>query len=176
MNLWQDKLTYSQSKIDSDIQTIKKYFPHCIAVEKTPAEIDRQGVDYIVTLHGGAKIFIDAKTRERGASRYWKHGVPEIALEIYSVVEQKKLGWTLSGTSKAHYILYTFDAADSELFYMFPFQILRKVFYENGQRWIDEYGQKTQASDGWHSSAVFVPADVVLQAVSEIMSYRSESA
>ena len=176
MNLWQGKLTFSQSKIDSDIQAIKKYFPQCVAVEKTDVEIDRQGVDYIATLRGGAKIFIDAKTREKGASRYWKHGVPEIALEIYSVVEQKKIGWTLSSSSKAHYILYTFDAADSEEFYMFPFQILRKAFYKNGRRWIDEYGQKTQASDKWHSSAVFVPANVVLQEVSEIMSYRSESA
>lgn len=173
MNLWQDKLTFSQSKIDSDIQVIKKYFPHCLTVEKTDVELDRQGIDYIGTLRGGAKIFIDAKTREKGASRYWKHGAPEIALEIYSIVEQKKLGWALSGTSKAHYILYTFDVTDSENFYMFPFQLLRKVFYENGRHWIDEYGQKTQVSDNWHSSAVFVPANVVVQAISAIMNYRS---
>lgn len=173
MNLWQDKLSYSHSKIDSDIQIIKEYFPHCTDVTKTSVDVDRQGIDYVATLQDGAKIFIDAKTREKGASRYWKYGSPEIALEIYSVVEQKKLGWTLSGTSKAHYILYTFDKSDCENFYMFPFQSLRKAFFENGRRWVETYGTKTQSSDRWHSSAVFVPADIVLQAINQTMSDRS---
>lgn len=167
MNLWQEKFKYSQSKIDSDMQIIKDFFPACVSVEKTSVDTDKQGVDYIATLSGGAKIFIDAKTREKGASRYWKYGEPEIALELRSVVETNKIGWALSGASKAHYILYTFDPTDSEKFYMFPFQLLRKAFYENGRQWIHEYGKKTQTSDGWHSSAVFVPANTVLQAVSK---------
>lgn len=169
MNLWQEKLTYSQAQIDSDIRRIKNYFPHCSEVVKTSVDFDRQGVDYIATLKGGIQIFIDAKTRVKGSSRYWKHGEPELALEIYSVVESKKLGWTLSTESKAHYILYTFDPTDSDKFYVLPFQILRKVFVENGRQWIEKYGKKIQASDNWHSSAVFVPANVVMQAVNHAM-------
>ena len=161
MNLWQDKLSFSQSKIDLDMRLIKNYFPRCVNVKKTDIETDKQGIDYIATLDDGAKIFIDAKTREKGAKRFWKHGVPEIALEIYSNTEEKKLGWTLSGSTKAHYILYTFDAAGSDKFYIFPFQILRKVFFENGKCWIEKYGKKLQESDSWHSQAVFVPDCVV---------------
>lgn len=169
MNLWQDKFKYSKAQIESDIKKIKAFFPLCSKVEKTAADMDKQGVDYVAVLKGGAKIFIDAKTREKGASRYWRYGKPEIALEIRSVVEKNKLGWTLSDTSKAHYILYTFDSSDSERFFMIPFQLLRKAFWENGRQWIEHYGKKTQRSDGWHSTAVFVPADIVSQAVSQIM-------
>lgn len=168
MNLWQDKLNYSQAKVDSDMAIIKNYFPRCVDVQKSSLEEDKNGVDYIATLTGGAKIFIDAKTRERGASRYWKHGEPELALEWYSVVETKKIGWTLSGSAPVHYILYTFNPADTDKFYMLPFQMLRKVFLEKSIEWRALYGEKTQVSDSWHSSAIFVPASVVLSAIQEV--------
>ena len=90
MNLWQDKFSYSQDQIDSDIAKIKNYFPNCSEVVRAKIDDDKQGIDYIATLKGGAQIFIDAKTREKGASCYWKHGEPELALEIYSSVETKK--------------------------------------------------------------------------------------
>lgn len=165
MNLWQDKLTYSQSKMRSDISIIKDFFPKCVDVAKAKVELDKLGIDYIAKLLGGVEIFVDVKTREKGASRYWKYGEPELALEVYSVVESKKLGWTLSDQSKAHYILYTFDPADSKNFFMVPFQLLRKAFMQNGRAWVEEYGLKQQASDSWHSSAVFVPAGVVLDTI-----------
>lgn len=129
MNFWQDKLAYSQAQIDSDISKIKSYFPNCIEVVKTKIEADRQGFDYIATLKGGVQIFIDAKTRMKGASHYWKHGEPELAFEIYSVVEEKKIGWTLNTKSKAHYILYTFDEADSPKFLYLPVSTAPKSFF-----------------------------------------------
>lgn len=169
MNLWQDKLDYSQAQIDSDIRKIKSYFPQCSEVIKTNLEIDRQGVDYIATLQSGVQIFIDVKTRLKGASRYWKHGEAELALEVFSVVETKKVGWTWNINSKTHYILYTFDISDCKNFYFVPFQLLRKAFWGNGRNWQAEYGVKIQESDSWHSSAVFVPASVVLQAIVNTM-------
>lgn len=173
MNLWQDKLSFSQSKIDLDIAKIKSFFPRCKEVIKTDIETDKRGGDYLATLDFGATIYIDAKTREKGARRYWKCGEPEIALEIYSNTENKKLGWTLSASSIAQYILYTFDPFDCEDWYMFPFQLLRKSFYEYGNSWCHKYDTKIQTSDSWHSQAVFVPVSTVLKAINETMSRRT---
>lgn len=168
MNLWKDKLTFSQSKIDSDMAIIKSYFPRCLKVEVCDLVNDKHGSDYIATL-GNTKIFIDAKTREKGASRFWKHGEPELVLEVFSVVEEKKIGWTFSGHSIADYILYTFDPADTDKIYMLPFQSLRKIAFEKIKEWSITYGKKVQESDTWHSMAVFVPASVVLLAINQSM-------
>ncbi len=169
MNLWQEKLTYSQTLIDSDLSRIRRYFPKCQMVGKANLEQDKKGADYIATLKGGAKIFIDVKTRVKGASRYWQYGEPELALESYSVVENEKLGWTLNDSAITDYILFTFDPSDTELFYILPFQQLRKAFWRNFKSWKEIYELKKQASDNWHSSAMFVPASIVVKAVTKLM-------
>ena len=108
MNNFYEKLSYSlghQQTVDCNI--LRSHIPKCIGVEKTSVDIDRTGVDYIATLQGGTKIFIDAKTRTPGCSRYWK-GEPELAIETWSVVEKKIPGWTFNEKSDVDYILYTF--------------------------------------------------------------------
>lgn len=170
MNRWQDKYDFSQTQVDSDFAIIKAYFPKCIEVVKSDITDDKQGIDYLVRLEEGGEIFIDVKRREKGASKYWTHSEPELPLEVWSVVEKKKIGWTINGSLKTHYVLYAFDKLDSEKVYMIPFQLLRKVFLENGRIWAGKYGLKTQDSGQWHSQAIFVPASVVLLAISQIMS------
>lgn len=167
MNLWQDKLAFSQTKIDSDIAIIKSYFPHCIDVKKSDITADKTGVDYVATLIRGAEILIDAKTREKGASQFWKNGEPELALELYSVVEDKKTGWSLNTASPVDYVLYTFSPEDTTNSYMIPFQQLRKVLIEKFAEWQKQYDCKTQESDNWHSQAIFVPVGIVLQAINQ---------
>lgn len=170
MNVFADKLNYSLGEQQNfDIQILKSYIPHCVEIRKSNLVEDRNGVDYVAILKGGSKILIDAKTREKGAKRFWKRNEPELALEVYSVVENNKIGWTLNTSSNVDYILYTFDKDDSNDFYFLPFQMLRKAFLENGKKWKNEYGIKNQASDTWHSSAIFVPASKVINAISEIM-------
>lgn len=176
MNLWQDKFSYSQQQIDSDMSKIKRYFPNCISVIKSDVATDKEGVDYIATLKGGAVIYIDAKTRLEGASRFWKYGEPELPLEIYSVVETKKIGWTLSDSAPVDYIMFTFAPKDTPLFYILPFQQLRKAFWRHFKAWHALYGMKEQASDNWHSSALFVPASVVVGAVSQLMVLKEDLA
>lgn len=172
MNLWNEKLEYSLGQQqDFDIEILKKHIPSCKSVEKTDLETDKSGVDYVATLSSGAKVFIDAKTREAGASRYWKHGEAELALERWSVID-KKIGWTLSTETNVDYILYTFDKSEWDKYYFLPFQLLRKAFIEYGRKWLDEYNdgrQKIQYSDGWRSAAIFVPASVVVNAIRDIM-------
>ena len=171
MNLWNEKLAYSlAAQQDFDISLLKNHIPHCESITKTDIALDKSGVDYIATLSDGAQILIDAKTRIKGASKYWKFGEPELALEVYSVVETQKLGWTLNDSTNVDYILYTFDKSDADVYYFIPFQLLRKVFWENGRNWVDAYGLKIQSSDCWQSTAVFVPASIVLKSVYATMS------
>lgn len=172
MNDWGQKLEYSLSAQQKfDIELLKKHIDKCVSITKTDTELDKKGVDCIAKLDGGSEIYIDAKTREKGCSRYWKEGVPELALEVWSVVK-KKIGWTLSTATNVDYILYTFDREDCEKFFFIPFQLLRQAFYENGRKWKSNYPIKEQQSNTWKSSCMFVPAPIVIRAVTELMQGR----
>ena len=156
-----------------DIRLIKKILPGCVDIQKTDDEQDIAGIDYVAMLRGGATVNIDAKTREKGASRYWKNNEPELALEIWSVVPDDrhtgKTGWTLSESSNVDYILYTFDSSDCNKFFFLPFQLLRTAFRDNCSDWCEQYAVKTQHSNNWDSRAVFVPAPVVIAEINRLM-------
>ena len=173
MHDFQQKLEYSLGSHETfDIGILKKIF-EIDDIRKTDPVIDRTGIDYIATLRRGGIINIDAKTREPGASRFWRYGEPELALEIYSVVptatNSGKTGWTLNEESDVDYILYTFDRSDSDKFYFLPFQLLRNGFRQRYSEWTRKYYRKYQQNYGWMSEAVFVPASVVLDEINRQM-------
>lgn len=168
------KLEYSLGTREVfDIQLLKAIITNCDNIVKTDENLDRQGVDYIATLRRGAEVYIDAKTRECGASKYWKYGEPELALEIYSAIPdvctRGKVGWTLNEASNVDLILYTFDRSDTNKYYLLPFQHLRLAFVQNFHEWCKKYIIKKQYNKQWVSEAVFVPASVVLDAINKIM-------
>jgi len=165
----------------SDIETLKRIIPGCISVKKTTTEQDKEGVDYIATLRRGTEIYIDAKTREKNASRWWKHGEPELACEIWSVMPGGKFntpkehaitGWTLSESKKTDLILYTFDESDCQECFIIGFQHLRMAFIQHFAEWKKRFKVKNQTSYNgsikWESSAVFVPVSHVLNAICEV--------
>lgn len=177
-----ERLQFSKGRRQQvDIETIRAMIPGCIRVVKTNAAQDRRGVDYIATLQGGREIGIDAKSRDAGASRFWRHG-PELALEVWSVLDPVtrkgvKMGWTCSDTTEAEMILFTFAPRDTQAAYLVGFQSLRMAFMYNGRKWLRQYGRNGKAREqytpgrggrsGYISSCVFVPADVVLRAMME---------
>ena len=173
MNNFTECYEYSMGAREQfDASVILKFMPNGATVEKTDSSLDKQGVDYIVTLKDGSTVTIDAKTRKPGAGRYW-HGEPELCLERYSVVEEKKVGW-LFKNSPVHpdYILYTFDKSDTDKFYIFPYVLLRKAAYVNWKLWERRYGIRRQGNTshgGYNSDAIFVPAGVLVRAVSAQM-------
>lgn len=174
-----EKLAFSLGEREKfDMNLLKKVIPNCVHVVKTDEETDKSGIDYVATLDGGATINIDAKTRKAGSKRYWGHGEPELVLERYSVCPEGenagKIGWTLSRACNADMILYTFDPKDCRDFFLLPFQHLRMAFLKNGRDWAKEYEWKFERSDNWQSKAMFVPASVVLKAVSREMWGRVE--
>ncbi len=130
------------------------------------------------SLRRGAEINIDAKTREQGCSEYWKHGEPEFAPEIWSVMpggkfnisrERSKAGWTLNEANKADYIYLTFHPADTDKVYLLPFQLYRMAFRRNLAEWREWYQVSVQESrrngSRWQSMCVFVPATIVLDSI-----------
>lgn len=159
------------SRQQFDIDLLKKVIPNCISVEKTDAETDKKGIDYIAHLSGGATINIDAKARRKGAVAAGEE--PPLALEVWSVcpsgVNKGKVGWTLQTEANVDMILYTFDKDDCDSFYLIPFQHLRMAFRRNYRKWKSEYGLRRQNNYRYMSEAMFVPASVVINAVRDCM-------
>ena len=165
---FKERLEWSQGQFNSDIATtIKDLIPNCENVFQSDVSEDKSGVDYWAQLSGGHLLGVDVKSREAGAGKWWKYNEPELALEVYSVCETKKIGWTLDVTKITEYVFFNFDKQDSRLCFLIPFQLLRMAFKEKGKQWVGDYGIKYQNSEGWTSSAVFVPASVVELAICE---------
>lgn len=173
---FKDKLKLSQGvKLDSDPETIKALIPGCIEVVKSNLELDIKGVDFIATLRKGATLNIDIKTREKGCSKFWKYSIPELALELWSVVPtlfypSGSPGWTLSESSITDLVLFTFDKSDTDKCYLIPFQHLRIAFRFKLNDWIKDYtGLKYQDTENkYRSACIFVPANVVITSIMDV--------
>ena len=154
-----------------DIDLLKQAIPNCVQVIKTDEATDKSGVDYIATLDGGAEIRIDGKARRKGAVK--KGCEPPLALEIWSVCPENgksgKPGWTCSRSTNVDMILYTFDHDDCENFYLIPFQHLRMAFQRNYRAWSEIWEPRYQNNGSYRSKAMFVPANLVIDAVTEQM-------
>ena len=156
---------------ERDIQVIEEMLDGCIAVRIGDEEEDRKGIDYVITLHGGAQVYVDAKARDKGCSRHWRNG-PELALEDYSVVPENghsaRMGWTFDESKLTDLVLFTFDLSDTELCYLLPFQLLRVAAKRNWLEWSQRYKNDEQDSGLWKSHCVFVPASAIMNAIMEV--------
>ena len=178
---FQKQLAFSRGiRENTDVETLKKIIFGCQDVIKAGIELDKKGIDYIATLRGGAQVFIDAKSREKGCSRFWKPS-PELALEVWSVMpggkyntpkERQKVGWTLDESKLTDLVLFTYDISDTAECFLFPFQHLRMAFRHFYYDWTKRYKTDTQDSNRWESKCVFVPYDIVLDAISFISRYE----
>ena len=168
-----ERLAFSKGKrIGSDRETIMSLLDGCVEVVPACEEDDKAGVDYIATLLRGGIVLVDAKTRTKGCSRYWKNGQPELAIEIWSVMPggkynqcNPKIGWTLDDAKKTHAVLYTFDPSDCEVAFLFPFQHLRMAARRTVTAWMNRFKVDVQDSGTWESQAVFVPAVEIISAL-----------
>jgi hypothetical protein len=166
----------------TDEETIAALLPGCISVVKTDEATDRAGVDYIATLRRGARVLIDGKMREPGASKWWFNGEPELPLEIYSVVpgtystnpNYSKTGWTLDEATAVDLILFTFDPSDTKDVYLLPFQHLRTAFRQQMEAWKKQYPRNLKEQESrargitWRSQALFMPATTVIRAIEAV--------
>lgn len=176
-----ERLAFSKARRQQwDEATLQELFPKCVGVEKTGVEMDRAGVDYVVTLRRGARLSVDAKARDVGCRRWWRSG-PEIALEVWSVKPggkyqtppgRAKTGWTLDESKNVDLILFTFHPDDHEFAYARPLPLLREAFRRNLRAWGAVYKTDIQDSGKWESECVFVPLRVVDAAITAVARVR----
>lgn len=173
-----ERLAFSKAlRQESDEATLRVLFPRCVSVVKTDTDMDRMGVDYIVTLRRGARLLVDAKARDAGCSYWWKPGCPEVALESWSVMpgekyhvpkDRAKVGWTLDESKDVDLILFTFHPRDHQFAYVRPLPLLREAFRRNFTAWLAAYKTDIQDSRRWQSECVFVPLPIVDQAIAAV--------
>lgn len=175
-----ERLTFSKGIVAATCkETIQNMIPGCVKVTAAPEVMDKTGIDYVATLRRGTVVFIDHKARERGCSQYWRPSgddrtrEPELALELWSVRPTNgrpgRAGWTLDEAKRTHYTLHTFHQEDSREAYLLPFQLLRKAYRAHFRKWNETYHHGVQNSGTWESECVFIPACIILDALSEAM-------
>ena len=177
---FQERLAFSQgARCASDAETIKALLDGCDTVTENVTVGNDNGIDYIAKLRKGAVVYIDAKTREKGCSKYWRGGSPELAIETWSVMPggkfntpktQARAGWTIDESKPTDMILYTFDQSDCSTAFLLPFQSLRMAARRMLKDWMCKFKTDIQTSGGWQSQAVFVPADVVIDSIQSTFS------
>lgn len=169
-----ERLEWSKGdRHESTPDTIRTMLDGCVDVRESTRDEERLGVDFVATLRGGATVLIDEKRRDEGASKYWRHNQPELALEIYSVVPEGDhkgvAGWTLSESKTTDLVLFTFDPCDSTTCYLLPFQHLRMAFRRNFVAWRNLFRVADQGTEGrYHSRCLFVPIDLVIDGIVEV--------
>lgn len=115
---------------------------------------DRNGTDWWVEHENGSHLSVDAKVR----SVDWAaKGQDDLALETWSVVEAKKIGWTRDIKKRTDYVLWLWT--DTGRWCLVPFPMLCGVFSEYWKEWTGRYKTRQQYTPegNYHSECVFVP-------------------
>lgn len=137
--------------------------PGATGVRRATEQADKSGTDWWVDRINGAPLSIDLKARKEDWVRYLHD---DLALEVWSVVESRKQGWTLDATKRTDYILWLWK--DTGRWCLVPFPMLCTVFRERFGEWLEAYGTARQNTEGrYHSECVFVPRIVVWRAIYE---------
>lgn len=137
--------------------------PGALKVERAQETDDKAGTDYWVYRDGTAPLSIDVKVRTEDPIE--TRGKDDLCLELLSVAESNKLGWTLNPNKRSDYILWLFEPTGRWV--LIPFPMLCSVFIQHQDSWCASYLTATQSSNGgrWHSKCVFVPRREVWLAI-----------
>lgn len=162
-----DRLRMSQGiAAGSDVAAILVgAIPGAVAAYPAHPSNDRNGTDYWVEHARGTHFSVDVKRR---AEDWTAKAEPsdDLALEIWSVMEKQKVGWTRDATKRTDYVLWLWQ--DTGRWCLMPFAMLCAVFQEHWQAWTARYPtheQFTPEFGGYHSQCVFVPREVVWEAL-----------
>jgi hypothetical protein len=141
---------------------LKRIFPNSPVIWNV-SEGNDSGIDLIVEDYA-----IDVKYRKSDCQKY---GDDDICLEVYSVVEKKKIGWTLDDTKSTDWVLWIWG--DTQRHEFLPFQELKQAFKMHGKKWLKKYGEQIQVNNGYKSLSVYVPRNEVHSAI-EALYYQEE--
>lgn len=149
--------------VNADVKSVLlDLIPGAVSVKQAATENDKQGIDWWVELSTAKHLAVDAKVRETD----WASSHPnddDLALETWSVVDKRIVGWTRDTNKKCDYVLWLWK--DTGRFCLIPFPMLLKVFLTNWREWRKTYKcavqTTTRHSDSYRSECVFVPRSVI---------------
>jgi len=164
-------MSHGVSASDSVADILMQNVPGAVRIEASTLAEDKSGTDWWVRRYSDYDLAVDCKVREEDWSvKPEAVRADDLALEIWSVKENKIPGWTLRQDKRTDYVLWLWS--DTGRWCLIPFPMLCAVFRENGRRWCDrEHGYKraTQTSRNggsqWTSECVFVPRVTVWDAI-----------
>ena len=154
MNRFREDLRYSLTLNEADAfhTFYSEFFPNFQRIETVSDKcLQRNGIDKIVHLLSGKKIFIDEKKR--------RVDYGDILIEVYSDKERKIPGW-LSANKYTDYIAYAIIPANK--LYFLPFQILRATMKRNYAQWKRKYGIKEAQNPGYITTNIAIPVNELL--------------
>lgn len=131
--------------------------PGAIQVVQSSIADDRKGTDWWVVLGNKKRLSVDCKVRQDDCIVKFK--ADDIALETWSVIEHRVIGWTRNPDKETDYILWLWK--DTGRWLLIPFTMLCGAFIDNWRLWRKQYRtaiQKTTENGivKWHSECVFV--------------------
>lgn len=119
---------------------------------------DRSGVDWWLEMQSGDFLAVDCKIRERD------FGKDDLALETWSVVEKRVVGWTLDDTKRTDYVFWFWK--DTGRWCVVPFLLLRRALQVHLVEWKAAFRVVMQCTDRrYHSECLFVPRREVWAAI-----------
>ena len=137
--------------------------PGAISIRKATEDEDRSGTDKWVYLSSGHPLSVDVKVREEDFSL---NGHDDLALEVWSVVEDSVPGWTRKAGRRTDYVLWWWKPTGR--WCLVPFAMLCAVFVARMDEWTGRYKTARQSTDGrYHSECVFVPRREVWRSIYE---------
>lgn len=126
---------------------------------------DRSGVDWWLEMQSGNFLAVDCKIREDDPLP--RFGKDDLALETWSVVEKKVVGWTLDDAKRTDYVFWIWK--DTGRWCVVPFLLLRKAFQFHRSEWIAKFQVSRQSTERRYTSeCVFVPRKVVWLAMASM--------
>lgn len=160
---FRERLAMSQGVSASDDikATLLANVPGAVRIDPATNAEDRSGTDWWVVLRTGQKISIDVKVREDDYKKL--KGWDDLALEAWSVIGDRKPGWTRDETKRTDYILWWWKP--TRRWCLVPFRMLCAVYIEFWVAWLDKYRSPIQETRengrSWRSQCTFVPRRLV---------------
>jgi hypothetical protein len=142
--------------------------PGAVSVRRASTADDKAGTDYWVRLCNGTELSVDLKARSVDfAAKPPPHGGDDLALEVWSVRDPPRVGWTLDTRKRTDYVLWHWQ--DTGRWCLLPYRMLLAVFTLHLAEWSGRYKHDVQttrtATNEWQSECVFVPRREVWKAI-----------
>ena len=125
--------------------------PGSLRAFRATQEEDRQGIDWWVETRSGERVGVDCKVRTKDL---WPKQ-DDLALETWSVVEKKIVGWSLDTSKRTDYIFWIWT--DTGRWCIVPFLLLVRAFKAKKDAWALVFPVARQSTEGrYHSECIFV--------------------